>query len=200
MNQTFINWNNKLTAPADAKQACRVLGLLALMGSEFDVLVTAYLPGEATPDSVLYRVTHPLRLPFADNIAINVTGFLSSLVSRDSMMTQQIQNVERAIVNQGDFIAAIASSGVDLSSQLVSAFQIVGAGQQVLWIGTASQSAQQGVYETPFSDAVAFVNFGALPTSAGGLGATTPVVVVPSAPPVQTVDRNSVPMAPERRN
>jgi len=175
------------------------MGLLALMSSEFDIWVTAY-NGSGDVDGVELRVTHPLRLPFADNIAIEATDFQLSLVAKDSNMTSQIQNVERAIVNQGDFIAALAGTGVDLSSQLVNAFQLIGPGGQTLWIGTASQSAQQGVYETPFSAADGFVNFGALPTSGQGVNTGSPVVIVPSSPGVVTVDRNNMPMAPERKN
>lgn len=200
MNQTYISWNNKLSTKPDGLAAARFMGLLALMGSEFDTTVVAWDTPVATPIAIGIRVTHPLRLPFANNLNVQGDDFQLALIVADSTMTQQIQNVERAIVNQGDFISAIANGAVDLSSQLVNAFQIEGPDGQKLWIGTASQSAQQGVYETPFADALAYVNFGALPTSGQGIGATTPVVVVPPAPPVQTIDRNSVPMAPERRN
>lgn len=172
MNQYYVQVA-KVPTGANIKAMARTLGLLALTSREFEVEADFGTFSGAQVGARI-RQTGAWRLPstvggsggmfFAPD-----NSYAVQLTDGDTTFTQQVQNVERAIVQQGNFIAALAAKGVDLSDQLVSArvFNLKDDGPDtlVLWIGMASQSAQDGIYDTPFSTALGFVNFGTLQVS-----------------------------------
>jgi precorrin-6B methylase 2 len=185
----------------ETKQIVRGLGYAALMAAEFHVFNDSAGAGAIKVQMV--RVTTPMRVPSSLGYSADGTLIGGASVATQTMVdnqrTAELQNQERAIVNQGDFIVAMVPTGSDVSAEMVfqRSFNVNGGS---IVFGTASQTAQQGVYATPFSSAKAFVNFGTLQVERGVAG-NAPVVVVPETAPVAVTNINpdNLPTAPTNR-
>lgn len=191
MNQYFAKVDDPSTySSSEAKALSRILGYMALTASEFHVTcdIKAGTP-PALSNWVGIRTTNALRIPSSvmtgKVVQVGPAGneTLVAITCEDNQLTQQAANQERAMVNQGDFICAICAPGVSVSDQLIieRVVPLLGGGTAVF--GTASQTAENGVYQTPFSTAQAYTNFGPLVTIAGLAGGANPALpVVPPAP------------------
>jgi len=89
-------------------------------------------------------------------------GYMSSI---DVECTDVIPNLDQRLVKAGNLIVAVTRDSVSLSDQLSSEVRIplgtdAGGQGQALWIGVANTSAQQGVYDAPFSDAITYATLG----------------------------------------
>lgn len=169
----------------DMKRIAAILGYCAVMGAEFEVNLTSGMVGAEAVFGQSIRATAPLRLPSYISLGATYEAIFedakgsvhAQLTAADQQASAQLANLERAIVNQGDFIAAIVDEGTSIDSQLLNSTIIAFGGKTRLVLGTASQSAQQGVYETPFSEARAYVNFGSLANVAGLVTNAAPLPV-----------------------
>jgi len=178
---------------ADAKKVSQVLGYMALMGQEF--AVTSFPSALGVVDQTIVRAATPFRMPsylavtpgggFVGTIA-NAT--LIALSVADAQASQQLNNMERAQVNQGDFCCVVCPVDVSVDDQLVNSTAVyMGCGSvnggATVYFGQASQTAQQGTYQNPFlnNGALAFTNFGSL-TSIAGLVAGGAAPVLPQLP------------------
>lgn len=157
---------------------------------------------EHTPQSVGalgYSETHtkfvtPFRVP--SDLGVTAVGLdiagkaFAWLAGADSTMTQELSNMERVVVNQGDFVVALCAPGMSVRSELVNMQTYYLPGGHSLQVGLASQTEIDGVYDRPFASADAFVNFGSL-TNVDGL--------VTNGVPLPTVQRPNVPVAGSAR-
>jgi len=185
MNQYLIQGDSTIAALSvpECKTLSRMLGYCALMGAEFHLDPTV-TNGSLPVKSGRIRAVTPMRLP--SDLSVGLAGLqwgpaddVAQLMLADNQATMELQNQERAIVNQGDFVCAVLPTGSTVSDQLVVSQTMNWPGGTVVF-GTASQSAQEGVYDTPFSAAKAFTNFGSLTNIRGLVGAGTAAPVLPS--------------------
>lgn len=158
-----------VTDPTAAEKLCRQIGYLWLNGKKsFGGLRSAEISGDPAElqcwtglDFMTDR-----RLPRSLEIGQleSITGgSVRALVSEDNGSDLIVQNLDRPIVQRGNLIVAI--SFVDVSAQLENYLSMVVGndatlGNLMLYIGTATASAQEGVYDVPFSDAIAIANLG----------------------------------------
>lgn len=94
--------------------------------------------------------------------------------SYDDQCNDIISNLENKLVTKGCLIVAVTLGGVDVSNELDTELRIpVGQdanGIQYLVLGFANTNAQDGVYDTPFSTALAYSALGSSETN-------TPVLI-----------------------
>lgn len=99
------------------------------------------------------------------------------LGSEDTAYNQRMNNAEGPILVAGNLVVAITLGGKDVSGQLTTQLTfpvgIDAGGLQRLFIGIAAASAQDGVYDTPFSDALAWACF----RTSTGQATNAPIVV-----------------------
>jgi len=161
------------------KQMCRAIGYLWLAAKDSMTLGSMVDPGDATIISPTLTFASKKRLPsdieppnlFAGNTPYTynpggATYFVGYMPSQDVECTDVIPNLDQKLVKAGNLIVAVTRDNKNLSDQLSSEIRIplgndAGGEAQVLWIGVANTTAQQGVYEDPFSDAVAYATLGA---------------------------------------
>lgn len=194
MNQYSVHVEGDISGLAgpDIEKLTKIFGYMAVMASEFDVnIATPREEGSDNPRTI--RATTPLRLPGylavtgTEGLLVAPAGLVMyAITSEDRQASAELANLERAIVNQGDFIAAIVSINDSIDAQLLnSTVYRIGKGTNLV-LGVASQTAQMGVYETPFSAAMAYVNFGSLRNVGGLISNSAPVTVAQvNAIPVQ---------------
>lgn len=95
--------------------------------------------------------------------------------SEDDAYNDRMNNLGNPIVVAGALVVAITMGGVDISSELTTTLRIPcgqdANGTQFINIGFAAASAQDGVYDNPFSNALNFWT--------GGIGGqrNTPIMV-----------------------
>lgn len=176
MNSYSFNFYNDTTsvigfASADAPSAlrlCRSIGYLWMASKK---IVSAGRPeigaGKFTAAKAVITLDFltPKRLPKSIEPQktmqlMNGAGSASQmLVAIDDQMTDIVSNLDRPIVQKGSLIVAIVEGGIDISNELDMQLQIPcgmdANGQQYLVIGQATANAQDGVYATPFSVALA---------------------------------------------
>ena len=144
-----------------AKVSRSVTSLLKTAGAprlQFDTKMR--LPGSIEPNDMFAG-----KVPSSYNPGgVSADTMLGALVSIDSDCTDVINNLDQKLVKAGNLVVAVTKDGVDLSNEMSSELRIplgnAAGGEQVLWIGRANTTAQDGVYNTPFSTAVAFATMG----------------------------------------
>lgn len=174
MNQYSFKVKDDLSGanPPDAKAVAVALGYAALGAADFRV--------EYDPVNEVYGVTvvMPTRIP------PNVVGAASLapgiMTLADNNLTQELTNQQRVVVRQGDFICVVWHGAYDPSSELVMQRSIIMKSGSGIAFGFASQSAEMGIYDTPFSAAMAHANFG--PIVVRGNEQPVEVATEPSAP------------------
>lgn len=159
-----------LDAPT-ARTICRALANLLSGCAAFSVqsdLMDA--TGGGVPRAKL-TVTTPFRLPTSLEPATdngNATAYLGAagLVAyacrsmTDSRFSKELTNVDKPSVNRGDLIVAWVLTANDVSDQL-DEMQTIVFTNGYLVIGQANTDQEEGVYQTPFVDAVAYAVVGA---------------------------------------
>lgn len=180
MNQYVFSMGSPaaMTA-AQLKRAVACYGYCALMGAEFHHMFGS--TGASANKVMNTRATVPMRLPSYLGVGktpANIDGAGECMVMlsvMDAQATQELNNMERAIVNQGDFVAALLAPGVSVDNELVNSTSLAFDNGYTIVFGQASQSAQDGVYQTPFATAMAYVNFGSLTSIQGLVNNGTPL-------------------------
>jgi len=144
-----------------AKVSRSVANLIKTAGAprlQFDTKMR--LPGSIEPNDLFAG-----KAPTSYNpTAVSADTMLGALVSIDSDCTDVINNLDQKLVKAGNLVVAVTKGGTDLSNEMSSELRIplgnAAGGEQVLWIGRANTTAQDGVYSAPFSSAVAFATMG----------------------------------------
>lgn len=174
---------------ADAQKFCAVLGHLWLGSKQIN---TTGLPTmDLTFGTKLlteYGVQFidfmtPKRLPGALDVNMMGSSFVSYRAdkgacafrtSEDDAYNDRMNNLGNPIVVAGALVVAITMGGVDISAELTTTLRIPCGqdenGTQFVNIGFAAASAQEGVYDTPFSNALSFWT--------GGIGGQRNVPIV----------------------
>lgn len=195
MNQySFLIGDLSALTNDEKKLACRIFGYMAL-GSANGMFSHEQGANSIPPTEFVATAQMPFRLPSfldVDTIGVELAGKGYAVRSvTDQQSTVELNNMERAIVNQGDFVCALVDKSKSINDQLLNAVEFSLIGGLKFVCGRASQTAEQGVYQTPFSQADAFVNFGSL-TSVQGLvnnGTPLPPVQLPTAPVAGGINR-----------
>lgn len=195
MNQySFLIGDLSALSADEKKLACRIFGYMAL-GSSNGTFSHEQGHNTIPPSEFVSTAQMPFRLPSflnVDTTGIDLAGkgYAVRAVT-DQQSTVELNNMERAIVNQGDFVCALVDTSKSINDQLLNAVEFTLVGGLKFVVGIASQTAEQGVYQTPFSQADAFINFGSL-TSVQGLvnnGTPLPPVQRPTAPVAGGINR-----------
>lgn len=174
----------------EAGKFCAVLGHLWLGSKKINTTGLPVFDALATTKGVtdfgvqLIDFMTPKRLPGA--LDVNMMG--SALMtyrgdkgacafrtSEDDAYNDRMNNLGNPIVVAGALVVAITLGGVDISAELTTTLRIPCGqdtnGTQYVNIGFAAASAQEGVYDNPFSNALNFWT--------GGIGGqrNTPIIV-----------------------
>lgn len=143
-----------------------------LLSSAADMHTTVMGGGAeaAAKNTISVEIVSPFRLPSALEVG-NATGptdyndgvdtmFLGARLCTDSRYSSELTNVDKPSVNRGDLIVAVVPAGADVSDELDQQMVMTLQGGSV-YIGTANTDQEEGVYATPFADAVAYAVVGA---------------------------------------
>lgn len=174
---------------ASAARLCAVVGHLWMMSTK---ITSGGSPARTAgkfnaKDAEFYLdFQTKLRLPSALDLPPLSAGQLfnaaaqcwGSLVAEDDSYTDRVTNLGRPIVVAGALIVALTRGGVDVTDELTTQLRFpVGVdanGIQYLNIGFATSNAQDGVYQTPFSTALAYWTGGTARTNVPVLVTSTP--------------------------
>lgn len=159
----LLDLTNVAGSVAPQRKLCRTLANLLSSAYDWDII------GGTGKDATLVIKT-PFRLPSTLEVASTVVGgtvyndgaadmAIGMLTGIDSRFSAQLTNVDKPSVNRGDLVVATVPAAADVSDQLDEMIQVPWKGGSLV-VGVANTDQEDGVYDTPFADAVAYAVVG----------------------------------------
>lgn len=171
MNIYEVTWEadgtkHALTDALAAQRLCRTIGYLWLTSKRITLhsCVAENVPHykRATGMSFYSSNRLPSQLDTSLDSSVAMDSVMLQLLSEDSACNDRASNLDQAVVVQGSLIVAVSYKDIsnELSSEVRYWMGTDVQGPLYLWIGIANTTAQQGVYQTPFSTALAYATLG----------------------------------------